>query len=146
MTSTGVSFESLVEKSWSLAVFEAAHRFDELRPVVLVALSSPNGEVRSAAVAALNEANDQGAHDQVIALINDPDHGVQEEVLEYLVEFAIEKDSETLLNMLRIKKHIFLASSALKRLYSHGPAIHENDDPASQDADIAKWRAILGAR
>jgi hypothetical protein len=48
------SFESMVvEKTWSLAVFEATDRFDEYRPSVLVALGSPNGEVRSAAVATL---------------------------------------------------------------------------------------------
>ena len=144
MTGAGDSFESLVESSWSSAVFEAAHRFRDLRPSVLAALASPSCEVRSAAVAALNEANDKSAHDQVALLLTDPDHRVRGEVLEYMVEFAVERDAKALLKILKERQQPFLASSALKRLYPHGPEIHEDDSTASQEANISKWEVILG--
>ena len=140
------TFESMVHDSWSLAVFEAVHWFNEFRPSILAALTSPNGEVRSAAVAALNEANDQNAHDQVFALLADPDHLVRDEVLEYLVEFAVEADVQALFNILKEKQQLFLASSALKRLYPQGPVIYEDDSASSQEADISKWEVILGVR
>ena len=146
MTVAGVSFESLVENSWSLAVFEAAHRFREFRQSVLAALASPNSEVRSAAVAVLNEANDRSAHDQIASLLTDPDSGVRGEVLEYLVEFSVEKDARALVNILKEKQQLFLVSSALKRLYPQGPEMHEDDSASSQDANISEWEAILGTR
>ena len=146
MTSDNVSFELMVERSWSLAVFEAAYRFEELKPTVLAALSSPNGEVRSAAVAVLNEANDQTAHDQVVALIRDQDQWVRHEVLEYLNDFAVEEDAELILGFLKEREHLFLASRALERLYPQGPLIDEEADVVSQEADISMWEAIIGSR
>ena len=124
----------------------ATHRFGEVRVQVIDALASANPEVRAAAVATLNEANDAAAHDLIVALANDSDTHVREEVLEYICEFPMEADTPLLLRYLQAKSHLFLASSALIKLFGGiGPLI-DDEESENQSAAILEWERLLRAR
>ena len=109
-------FEQCVNEDWGRAVMAATYRFGEVRAQIMAALHSANPEVRSAAVATLNEANDEASHDLVVALAHDSDTHVRDEVLEYIEQFPREADAPLLLECLKAKRHLFLASSALRKV------------------------------
>lgn len=137
-------FEQLAVNDWSKAVFEAAHRFAEVRADILAALAAPNAEIRSAAVAALNEANDIEAHDEVVALLEDTNPHVQEEVLEYIEQFPAKSDAAALLKLLQGRKFLFLASSALQKLYGNRGPLISGDEPAVQIAGyVERWEILV---
>lgn len=140
-------FENLVAQSWSHAVMEASHCFNEARPYLVEALRSDNPEVRCAAVAAFNEANAADAHDLVFALSQDPDSHVRDEVLEFIEQFPLESDAAYLLSKIERHERLFLASSALLRLFGNiGPLLSEDDAPSELIAGINEWRNQLQIR
>jgi len=137
-------FEDLAIEDWSKAVFEGAHRFTEARELVLNALNSSNGEVRSAAVATLNEANHIASHDSVVALAHDTDPQVREEVLEYIEQFPASADAALLIEKLKSKDHVFLASSALQKLCrGDGPLIEGDETPEVMEQQLSEWKEVL---
>jgi len=140
------SFERLVARGWAFAVMEAAHRFVEMRLLVIEALRSTNPEVRSAAVAVLNEANDAEAHDLVVALAQDPDGHVREEVLEYIEQFPRETDAALLLAKLSAGESPFLVSAALVKLFGNtGPLISGEEGDALPE-QVRIWEKFLRAK
>ena len=122
---------------------EAAHRFSEVRPLLIDALNSEDSEVRSAAIAAFNEAIDVSAHDLVIALAEDSDVHFREEVLEYIEQSPIQTDAPYLPAKLESGEQLFLASSGLRRLCSGRGPLLTDDETADLPAVISEWRALL---
>jgi len=138
------NFSELVDENWSNAVFKASDEIEKYITDVRGCLKSTNAEIRSAAIAVLNEANISEAHDEIVKLIDDENPRVVEEVLEYLNDFCLPSDAKLLANLLRSKKHLFLASHALNSLVKDsGPSIDEEDPETIIQADINKWMEIL---
>jgi HEAT repeat protein len=140
-------FASLVARNWSQAVAHASHGITAFRAQLLAALSSPDGEVRSAAVAALNEADDRDSRDAVLALIDDPFPAVRHEVFEYLSEFATVDDVNALVDRLDDDHVRFHVTRALCRLTGWSDGLLNGDEPDDVVRDtIDQWRAIARDR
>lgn len=147
MTNGIENFETLVNKSWSVAVSIASSNIEEYRPQIIKALQSTNPEVRSAAVTSLLEANWADEHDEVIALIDDPDEVVRQEVSEYLAEFAKAIDIKILLSHIEREPETRMhMSMALQKITGREEGTMYDDDPDERvSVELSKWRQYLGA-
>lgn len=147
MTNDKENFETLVNKSWSMAVSIASAHIEEYRPQIIKALQSTNPEVRSAAVTSLLEANSAAEHDDVIALVDDPDEVVREEVSEYLAEFAKPCDIKILLHHIEHEPNTRMhMSMALQKITGRERGTMYDDDPVEHvSTELSKWRQYLVA-
>ena len=126
------SFNDLVSESWSSAVAKCSFDFSTWEPQVLEALNSESPELRSAAVATIYEADSVSHREALLGLTRDPDEHVRNEVLEYLGEYALPEDAPRILESLYLGCSLFLATSALARLYPEGPGFFDEDDLSTE--------------